>query len=175
MSYLVLAYPDISKEDYEWIQDFRSKYDERFYNVVEPHFTIVFPVYKLNESVFREHIVKLSKEVPPIRFSTRRSMIVKDSLSDGFDLFLVPDEGNSEIMRLHDRFYSGILLPELRLDIPFIPHIAIGGSADPQECKKYCDLVNEKRFCIEGVISTLDIVWYDHPEVRTIEKIKLKY
>jgi 2'-5' RNA ligase len=175
MSYLVLAYPEINKTDYEWIQDLRRKYDQTFYNVVEPHFTIVFPVFKLDESVFRDHIVNLSKDVSPIKFSTRRSMVVKDSLSDSFDLFLVPDEGNSGIMKLHDRLYTEILLPELRLDVPFIPHIAIGSSKDPRECKKYCDLVNKENFCIDGVINTLDIVWYDYPEVRRIEKIRLGY
>lgn len=173
MSLLVLAYPDVNREDYNWIQDFREKYDERFYKIVEPHFTIVFPVYKIEGSIFRNHIKNLSKDIKTFEFSLSCSSIVKDSLSDFTDLFLVPDKGNSEIIRLHDKFYTGILYPELRLDIPFIPHLAIGGSANPEECKEYSDVVNANKFCINGTINTLDIVWYDHPEVRTIEKIRL--
>ncbi len=173
MSYLVLAYPEICKKDYDWIQRFRRKYDERFYTVVEPHFTVVFPVYKIEESIFINHIRKISEDIQPIEFSIGCSMIVKDSFSEFHDLFLVPDKGNSDIIRMHDKFYTGILFPELRLDIPFIPHIAIGGSDNPQECKIYSDMVNENKFCINGIINSLDIVWYDHPEVKTVEKIKL--
>lgn len=45
MALLVLAYPELSKNDYDWIQDFRRKHDELYYKIVEPHFTIVFPTF----------------------------------------------------------------------------------------------------------------------------------
>lgn len=40
MSLLVLAYPQLEMKDYEWIQSFRAKHDERYFKVVEPNFTI---------------------------------------------------------------------------------------------------------------------------------------
>jgi hypothetical protein len=173
MSYLVLAYPSINKKDYNWIQNFREKYDIRFYGIVEPHFTIVFPINNVGESIFIKHVKKHSKDVKTINFSIKCSIIVKDSFSDYTDIFLTPDEGNSAIIKLHDRLYTGAISSELRLDIPFIVHIAIGASKNGLECKKLSDKINEKNLCIKGVVDSLDVIWYDYPEVRTIEKIQL--
>ncbi len=174
MSYLVLAYPKIDKKEYNWIQNFRKKYDIRFYGIVEPHFTIVFPINKVGESVFIKHVKKNAKNVETIKFSLNCSIIVKDSFSDYTDIFLTPDEGNSGIIKLHDRLYTGVLSSELRLDIPFITHIAIGASKDAGECKKLSDKINENNIHIKGVVNSLDLIWYEYPEVRTIEQIQLQ-
>lgn len=48
MSYLVLAYPEVNLNDYEWVEAFRRCNDELYYGVVEPHFSIVF-----------QHLIKL--------------------------------------------------------------------------------------------------------------------
>jgi hypothetical protein len=174
MSYLVLAYPLMDKKDYKWIQVFREKHDIRFYGIVKPHFTIVFPINNVRESIFIKHVKKHAKDVKTINFSIKCSIIVKDSFSDYTDIFLTPDEGNSAIIKLHDELYTGVLSPELRLDIPFIVHIAIGASKNTLECKKLSDKINEKDLCIKGVLNSLDIIWYEYPEVRTIEKIQLR-
>jgi 2'-5' RNA ligase len=173
MSLLVLAYPNINQEDYDWIQNFRERYDNRYYKIIEPHFTIVFPVSRLEESIFIKHIEGLSKDCKQIEFTLKCSTIVKDSFSDFTDIFLIPDEGNSEIIRLHDKFYTGVLKSELRLDIPFIPHIGIGASKNSGECKKLSGMINENNFCVRGTINSLDIAWYDYPEINTIKKIQL--
>lgn len=174
MSYLVLAFPKLSTRDYNWIQKFREKYDDRFYGVVDPHFTIVFPVYKIEKSVFINHVRKQTRDLKSIKFSIRCSTAVKDSFSDYTDIFLTPDEGNSGIIKLHDRLYTGVLRPELRADIPYIVHIAIGASKSAEVSKKLSDKINKQKFCIDGVINTLDIVWYDHPEVISLKKLRLK-
>ena len=44
MAYLVLAYPELTSESFDRIQSYRKDNDELFFNVVNPHFTIVFPV-----------------------------------------------------------------------------------------------------------------------------------
>ena len=44
MTLVVLAYPEIAESDYERIQNFRKHHDELYYRVVEPHFTLVFPL-----------------------------------------------------------------------------------------------------------------------------------
>ncbi|MGE5805432.1 MAG: 2'-5' RNA ligase family protein [Ignavibacteria bacterium] len=173
MSFLVLAYPTISQKDYNWIQKFRKKYDNRYYKIVKPHFTIVFPVNRIEESIFIKHIVELSKDNKQIDFTLKCSIIVKDSFSDFTDIFLIPDEGNSEIIRLHDKFYTGVLTSELRLDIPFIPHIGIGASKNSDESKKLSDKINENNFCIKGTINSLNITWYDYPKINTIKNIQL--
>ena len=170
MSLLVLAYPKISDKDFKWIQNIRSMYDKRYYHVVNPHFTFVFPVSNISQSEFIEDMIINISEIKKIYFISRCAVVVKDSLSDFTDVFLVPDEGYSNIVKLHDKLYSGILKNELRLDIPFIPHIGIGGSINSLESKSIADELNKLNFSIKGIIDKLDIVSYNYPEVKT-EKV----
>jgi 2'-5' RNA ligase len=172
-STLVLAFPKISVKDYKWIQSIREKHDKIFYHVVEPHFTIVFPVFNFDLKSINNHIKIAVKNVKAIKFSILGATTVKDSFSDGADVFLIPDKGNSEIIKLHDKFYTGILLKELRLDIPFIPHIAIGRGGNIRGSKKIADKINKEKFLINGIINELDLVEYEYPIVKTINKFKL--
>ena len=173
MSLLVLGYPKFKAAYFEWIQNIRSKYDLRFYNVVNPHFTIVFPVHNIMQNEFIVDVVKKTSDIKRIEFCLRCTVIVKDSFSDYTDVFLVPDEGYSDIVKLHDKLYSGILKNELRLDIPFIPHIGVGGFTNPAESKIVADDLNKSNFIIKGIIDKLDIVSYYYPEVESIKEIQL--
>ena len=173
MSLLVLAYPDFSIHDFQWIQSIRSAHDQRHYSLVKPHFTIVFPVSTIEKYKFCRHVEERTRQFGNIFFSLRRAICVKDSLSDFTDIFLIPDEGNSYIRQLHDTLYTDILSQELRLDIPFIPHIGVGGYPSLLRCNEVADQLNGNPFCIHGQIHCLDIVEYDFKSIVTIHKIDL--
>jgi hypothetical protein len=85
----------------------------------------------------------------------------------------VPDEGFSRIVKLHDRFYTGLLAPELRLDIPFIPHITVGNLTDSLRCIALVDELNAQDFEISGTITALDVIKESNGNITTIERIKL--
>ena len=173
MSLLVLSYPVISRDDFNWIQAVRVNHDKLHYKVVAPHFTIVFPLSDMDRVRFIEHIKHQSRGFKKIAFVLRSAVIVKDATSEYTHVFLVPDEGYGDIVKLHDRLYSGQLASELRLDIPFIPHIGIGNAIDPQVCKELADDLNKQDFTIEGIIETLYVLWYEGNKVNTIEQIEL--
>lgn len=48
MAYLVLAYPEITSDDFDRTQNYRRNNDKLYYKVVDPHFTIVFPVFDID-------------------------------------------------------------------------------------------------------------------------------
>lgn len=173
MSLLVIAYPEIEKSDFDWIQKIRAKDDERYFNVVQPHFTLVFPVMDIAVNTFESHVKKVAKQFNEFYFVLRSAQIVKDSFSDYTDVFLVPEEGYRIFLRLHDLLYTGILENELRLDIPFIPHLGIANNLDPIKCRDLAEKLNSKGIEIVGKISTLSIVEYDFKSVRTIKEISL--
>jgi len=173
MAYLALAYPELKTEDYNWIQSFRKDNDELYFKVVAPHFTIVFPTFNKSEDEFIKSVEEKSMALKRITFAIRCSVINKDALNDYWHVFLTPDEGNSEIIKLHDMLYSGELSDNLLLEIPFIPHIGIGNSKDKWICKKLIDDINERGINIKGSITQLDIVSYVDNEVKTIKKIEL--
>ena len=173
-SLLIVAFPQLQQKDYNRIQSIRQKYDERYFSIIEPHFTIVFPVFNCDRQLFIDHAADICKDIKTIKFTIRTTTIVKDSFSDYTDIFLVPDEGNSDIIKLHDKLYSGILAKELRLDIPFIPHIGIGASKIAEEAKKLSGEINKENFNIGGAIDKLNVIEYAYPHVKSLTTIELR-
>lgn len=174
MAYLVLAYPELKSDDFGNIQNYRKDNDELFYKVVKPHFTIVFPVFDSSEEEFVNEVKDKSTTLTKFDFIIRCATINKDAFSDYFHAFLVPDEGYSKIVKLHDKLYRDKLKNNLRLDLDFVPHIGIGNSTDKYACKKMVDEWNGKDFSISGKITHLTIVNYENNTVTKIEDIELK-
>ncbi len=130
-AYLVLAYPELSAEDRNWIDSFRKEHDHLFYGTVDPHFTLVFPTFGISCEDFENEILEKVRDIKGFDFTVRCAVLNNDRLSEYCHIFLAPDEGNSGIVKLHDRLYSGILRPTLRLDVDFCSHIGIGSYTDP--------------------------------------------
>jgi 2'-5' RNA ligase len=167
----VVAYPQISQADYAWIQAIRAEHDKQ-YSLIEPHFTLVFATQKPLPELLA-HVEEVSRTFAAFRFVMRCAMPVKDFFSPQTHLFLVPDEGFSQIVRLHDYLYSGLLASELRLDVPFIPHVTIGSFSALNQCKQVCDEINQTEFALEGQINALDII-ESRQATRTLAKFFLK-
>ena len=173
MSYLVVAYPKISQDDFNWIQNYRKDNDPRYFSIVKPHFTIVFAVSDLPKDDFVREIKQQAEGLKKFDFEIKISTINQDDSGEYYHEFLVPDKGYSDIVRLHDKFYSGNLAGHLRFDIDFIPHIGIGNADNVQDSKKRVSALNEQMVNIKGKIDTLDIIEYAGGPVKTIEEIIL--
>jgi len=169
MKLLTVAYPELSEKDYNLIENYRREHDS-LYDVIRTHFTLVFPVRDFSEKIFTEEIKKQIQGTEPFSFTLRSATINKDAFVDNYYAFLVPDEGHSNIIKLHDKLYSGRLSAYHRLDVDFIPHITIGNSTNILACKKMADDWNSHDFEITGKISSVDIVNYE--QATTLEKIK---
>jgi len=174
MGLLVVAYPNLKEEDYNRIQQFRKKHDELYYSIIEPHFTIVFPVFDSYENEFINEIEEKSKDIKKFNFTIRCATINKDAFSEYYHIFLVPDEGYSHIVKLHDVLYSELLFKNLRLDIDFIPHIGIGNSKNKYTCKKLADQWNSVDFSISGSITKLTAIEYSNNRIKKLHTFKLQ-
>ena len=174
MSYVVIAYPDISQKDFNWIQEIRQKNDPVMYEVVKPHVTFVFPTNKLDENSLVEHIRTKITGVKPIDVKFVSSKVVEDDSKTYFHTFLIPSEGFNEITKLHDILYTGILKSELRLDIPFIPHLGIGTNKDKQPMEALSKDIDSINLSIKGTLSYLTIAKYENNKVYDLIKVQLK-
>jgi len=172
MALLVVAYPQLSAADYAWIQAIRQQYDAH-YSLIEPHFTLVFPLNTIDHAAGVAHIAASTRQIGSIRFSIRCAMIVKDAFSPLTHLFLVPDEGYSALVKLHDALYADLLADHLRLDVAFIPHMTIGAHVDPWVCKASADQINRQNICIRGFIRAVDLISHENDTVTTIQRIAL--
>ena len=172
MSFLVLSYPELSPGDHAWIQSIRAEHDTQ-YEIVGPHFTLVFPVTSQEQDAFVTHVRNRAQGQAKFYFVLRCAVVVKDALSAHTHVCLVPDEGHSTMVKLHDRLYTGPLAAELRLDIPFIPHLTVGNAANAQACKRLADDLNARGVSIHGEIAALDVARYEGGRVESIGRIEL--
>ena len=152
-----LAYPTLTSVDRETIEAFRHEHDLPFRDVVAVHFMMVFASHDIDESRYVTHIKEIASSCYRVSFHCRYAMLgVDDDNCNGY-VFLVPDEGYSAISRLHDRLYTGLLAPSLRLDLPFIPHMTIGTLPDYSAAKALCDRLNSTSLSIAGSLDALTV------------------
>jgi 2'-5' RNA ligase len=152
--YYTVAFLDIAADDLRWIQRFREQHDP-FYATLDPHFTLVFGIRELPEDLYLTHVAQVARLARPIDFTCRYAMVKADDPDDSVYIFLVPDEGNAQISRLHDHLYGGPFAPYLRLGSAYIPHITIASMKDIGHAQALCEKLNERPLCIAGHISTL--------------------
>lgn len=173
MAKVVVAFPKFEQKDLDWIQSIRKEKDLLYYDVIDPHFTIVFPVFtNISDADFIAHIENKAADFKSFDFELTKAILNKDAFNEYWHAFLVPDKGDREIIALHDLMYEGLLRPELRLDIPFISHIGIANDKDQSKMKILIAKLNKDEIKISGRIDSLDICQFDE-KITTIKKINL--
>jgi hypothetical protein len=122
MYYVLLYYPKFDSKTRENIESFRKKYDP-FTGSLKPHIPFIFPVRcsEVEERKLTDHIEKVLKNWKPFPVQMR-------GFTKSWDhwLLLTLKKGNEESIALHDELYTDILLPYLRRDVEYIPHIGMG-------------------------------------------------
>jgi 2'-5' RNA ligase len=168
-----LAYPTLTETDLTFIDNFHNRHDLRYKDVVAPHFTMVFACNNVAEDTYLHHVEEVAGTSRVIEFSCRYAMLGADDKDETAYVFLVPDEGYSAISRLHDRLYSGVLAPHLRLDSPYIPHITIGSLDDRHEAKRLCDRLNDRGIAIDGSLRALTVGVLKNGKIRDLASFEL--
>ena len=160
--YYAAYFPDI--EDDHWISVFRSQHDEKS-RFVAPHVTLFFPVELDSAEALRREFEQLVLNFKKFNVRFRSAMMMPEKIQDGFSssIFLVPDEGFGEILRLHDLLYARKFAHLLRLDIPFVPHITIGSNLSLATAKKLVDELNARKIDLEFILDRVTIVEIDEP------------
>jgi len=173
MALCVVNHPTLSPDDLAWIQSVRQQHDHLFFNVVAPHFTLVFPTDGVEEATLIEHVTQTVSELKVFDVVLRCAILGDASFMDHAHAFLMPDGGFSSLVRLHDQLYTGILETELRVDLPYFPHIGVASTPTAKECKAIVDQLNQEKFTIRCRINALDIIGYDGEKTWKIKTCAL--
>jgi 2'-5' RNA ligase len=123
----MLAVVYFFKTNLDKVNLLKEKYDMNW-KITPPHITIVSPVSELTKDLLIGHIEAVAKNHEP--FPIRLTGLTKTP--DGC-LFLMVDDGKDKIVTLHDKLYSGMLVPYLPTTYQFAPHITLGDFAEPNE------------------------------------------
>ena len=169
MKLTIVAYPHVSDDDRRWIEDLRKAHDPQS-RLIAAHFTLVFPA-DVGTGELVAHAESVLAGSPRIAFVLRRARAVRNLVGQRAHVFLVPDRGASEIVRLHDRLYSGFLEPHLRAEMPFIPHMTVAAHRDFRECKRLAVVLNEQGREISGQLTGVDVVEGD-AAVRSVAHLE---
>lgn len=175
MSFVVIAYPKISPEDFEWIQNIRRDNDPMMYDVVKPHVTFIFPTSKLGANKLEMHVKNNLGKTKSFSVRFDSTKVVEDDSKTYTHTFLIPSTGFDEITVLHDILYVGEMASELRLDIPYIPHMGIGTSPNVDKMNQLATDLRGQDRAIEGVIDELVVCEYDGKKVNDLRIISLDY
>lgn len=118
MFYGLVSYTNLKSKA---INNFRRYYDP-WVNLVEDHVTFIFPV---PDSIGRDNLINHIRNILDKKKAFDIHIAGLEKSWDHF-LLLTLKEGNDEVIELHDQLYTGILVPYLRKDIRFVPHIGLG-------------------------------------------------
>jgi hypothetical protein len=84
---LVVSYPIISHDCFDWIQGLRKQYDELNFKAIAPHFTLVFPVSNIKQETFVQHVKQSVESVKSFEFAIRCATICNDAFRRYTHLF----------------------------------------------------------------------------------------
>lgn len=163
----VAYFPQLTKES--WIQEFRSQNDEKS-QFVAPHMTLVFPTDIVSTNVLSDEIKRVTSGISKFKVHIKSALMMPEQKNNEIfsSIFLVPDNGFGDFVRLHDNLYSGKLKSALRLDIPFIPHLTIGSNLSLADAKRKVDKLNSENIDLELWVDRLTIVEIVDPRMDRI-------
>ena len=169
----VVAYPALSPDDRQRVEEIRGRYDPQAKRMAA-HITLMFPT-DVAEATLVAHVRDCLRGSGPIRVTLPRAATAPDAVGGGHHAFLMVEEGSRELHAFHERLYAGVLAGMRSPDIPYVPHITVAADPAPGECEKIAKLLNDQgQPVLSGWITSVDIVRVDEPIVRTVAQIPLR-
>jgi 2'-5' RNA ligase superfamily protein len=162
------------------VQSFREEYDPTA-RLIEPHLTIVLPSAGLSKELVTRHVERVLRNwsLFTVQFT---------GLGKSWDhwLFLLVGKGNKDVVKLHDHLYAGVLAPQQRKGLEFIPHVGLGhfgtigepydvtnptaGTLDQQRYQRAITEASALKLDFEATVSALHLIGVDE-SVTKVEKL----
>lgn len=111
-------------EGLEEVEAFRARHDPMA-PLIAAHLTLVFPfATSLTRLQVETHVKRVVSRWPTVAITFRAVRMQANEF-----VFLMASRGAESVAGLHDRLYTRSLLPHLRRDLPYEPHITIARNA----------------------------------------------
>jgi 2'-5' RNA ligase len=152
----VVAYPDFSDADREWVESVRTAYDPQARKVAA-HFTLVFPAAVEEGPMLGAALAAAAHTGGPIPFRLEIAEAAQDPVGGDSRVFLFPGEGDPQLRELHQRLHAGALRHLLDPARPFSPHITVAAEAW-ETCDRLARKWEQERLPIEGVVRAIEVI-----------------
>lgn len=176
MALVVLGRPRLKPADAAWITALRDRHGGTLAAPeIGAHVTLVFPSDVTDATTATGHLAVVAGDTAPFALAFRCALPVQDPGSGDTYVYLVPDEGFSGLVRLHDRLYSGPFADALRLDIPYIPHVTLARIAEAKLARALADDLNGQEPEIHARLETIELFRLDEEgPARRLAEIALR-
>jgi 2'-5' RNA ligase len=151
-----VAFLDLEAAASSWLQAVRRQHDPQA-GLVDAHFTLLFGVTDVPQATYLAHVAAVARESAPIDFRCRQVQPWARPADAQAHLFLVPDEGHDALVDLHDRLYRGPLAPQLRPDLPYLPHVTLGRAQGFERAQVLCAALQAEAPAIRGRLGALTV------------------
>ncbi|MFH2036252.1 MAG: 2'-5' RNA ligase family protein [Candidatus Zixiibacteriota bacterium] len=173
MMLLAISYPRIGINEFSLIQDIRKKHDMESYELVEPHFTFIFPVTGIDKDIFIRHISITASLTEKIKFTLHHAIAIYGEYDKKWYTFLIPQNGFDMMALLHHRLYTGVLIGKGEFNKPYIPHITVGCFEREENCRALVSTINEQKWEIKGELIELTVLSKSENTISELGRIKL--
>ena len=134
------------------IEQLRKQFDP-LARTIEPHITVVFPFESdLQIEQLHAHVWQAIQGTGP--FQVGLSGITG---ADDEYLFLNVKKGNDEIIKLHDRLYSGLLAEHLCITHTYIPHLTVGRLKDKEDFSTALETTKTMNLLFQTIIEEVTV------------------
>jgi 2'-5' RNA ligase len=163
----VPKFPDVALS---WMQELRAKYDPKYFRLVAPHVTLVFPNSALPESSFVEHVASCVRGVEAATVEFPSAEEHRDEGTGLHFVWLAAGAGSDLLVRLHEKLYTGPLAVEARRGIAFVPHVTLGRFDTSAEAAAVAARINSEQRTTAGRIDSVDVVAVSESLVRKVHR-----
>ena len=153
----VLAYPQFEPSVAERIRRFRIANEPARAMLVPPHVTLVFGLMNIRPYEFLAHCEAAADQSSQFDVSFVSGEVTYDPFEKTHKLLLVSSAGSSQLAALHQQLYEGAQRAELKVDIPYRPHMTVATNPD-RTIIEHLDISSLGGFPLFGTIRALEVV-----------------
>ena len=169
----VLSVPTWPVDVGERIYAFRRAYEPARAAIVPAHVTLVFGARAISQAELTAHVAEVARRTAPFRVSFSAAEIHEDSISGGYKLFLLTDDGAHTLSTLHQALYVGGLRSELRTDICYRPHMTIATADSAEGIQMALANVPSLGLPLSGTVKNLRVCATRQHGIETIATLAL--
>ncbi len=169
----VLSVPTWPVDVGERIYAFRGAYEPARAAIVPAHVTLGFGAPAICQDELTAHVAEVARRTAPFRVSFSAAEIHEDSISGGYKLFLLTDDGTHTLSTLHQALYVGGLRSELRTDICYRPHMTIATADSAEGIQMALANVPSLGLPLSGTVENLRVCAMRQHGIETIATLAL--
>ncbi|WP_417676212.1 2'-5' RNA ligase family protein [Roseibium sp.] len=169
----VLAYPQFEPSVAESINRFRSAHEPERARLVPPHVTLLFGMRNARPQDILAHSEGVATHTPELAVDFTAGDIVYDPSEKTHKLLLHSSIGKNALISLHQQLCDGPHRAELKLDIPYRPHMTVATHKDRAIIERL-DVAALGAFPIPGTIRALEVVELADNTLQLLRTVPLR-